>query len=138
MSYFHHLIILIGPFKIGQPWLIMHEPALFSRRMHLNHTNLSNVWLYLSNKWKLWQAISLVTGRVAFSSIVYGSTSAFFPYEGRSAYFKKSSAKYERKNRNSIFWKFLGNYMLGNFLETICWEILGNYMLGNFLETICW
>ena len=36
--------------------------------------------------------------------------------------------------------KFFGNYMQGNFLETICWEFFwklyagkffGNYMLGN-------
>ena len=25
--------------------------------------------------------------------------------------------------------KFLGNYMLGNFLETICWEIFGIHMM---------
>ena len=85
------------------------------------------------------------------SSIVYGGT---------SAYFEKSSAKipvqfYERKTRNSIFWKFLGNhmmeiswklyagkclgnYMLGNFLETMCWEISWKLYAGKFLETICW
>ena len=27
--------------------------------------------------------------------------------------------------------EILGNYMLANFLETICWQILGNYMLAN-------
>ena len=36
---------------------------------------------------------------------------------------------YELKTQNSIFWKFLGNYMLGNFLETICWEIFRIHMM---------
>ena len=35
---------------------------------------------------------------------------------------------YERKTRNSIIWKFLGNYMLGN-----SWKLYA----GKFLETIC-
>ena len=51
---------------------------------------------------------------------------------------------YEPKTRNSIFWQFLRNYMLGNswklyaekFLETTCWEILGNHMLEN--SGGCW
>ena len=101
-----------------------------------------------------------------FTGIGHGGTSAFFPYystryerkltsakiraqnherkntsakSGAQKYKRKIRAQfYEHKTRNSIFWKFLGNYMLGNFLETICWEILGNYMLGNVLETICW
>ena len=35
--------------------------------------------------------------------------------------------------------KFLGNYMLGNFLETICREIFWKLYAGNLLmETICW
>ena len=42
------------------------------------------------------------------------------------------------------FWKlyagkFFGNYMLRNFLETICWEILWKLYDGNLLiETMCW
>ena len=28
--------------------------------------------------------------------------------------------------------KFLGNYMLGNVLETICWEIFWKLYAGNF------
>ena len=52
-------------------------------------------------------------------------------------YERKIRAQFcERKTRNSIFWKFLGNHMMESFLETICWEILGNYVLGNLGG--CW
>ena len=78
--------------------------------------------------------------RAANSSIVYGYQ-RIFPYEGTSAKSPKIRSQnsstilraqfYERKTRNSIFWKFLGNHMMeiswklyaGKFLETICWEI---------------
>ena len=62
--------------------------------------------------------------RIVKSSIVYGGTSAFLL---TSAYFEKSSAKFDRNITNAK----LGILYSGNFLETICWEILGNYMLEN-------
>ena len=59
------------------------------------------------------------------------------------------SAKFERNFMRAkleilYFLKFLGNYKLGNFLETICleticWESFWKLYAGNLLmETMCW
>ena len=55
---------------------------------------------------------------------------------------KSTSAKiraqfYEHKTRNSIFWQFRGNYMLGNSWKLYAGKFLEIYA-GKFLETICW
>ena len=68
------------------------------------------------------------------SSIVYGYTSAFLrklvrkitsPKITKNTSATSRAQFYERKTRNSIFWKFLGNYMM-----EISWKLYD----GNFLE----
>ena len=60
------------------------------------------------------------------------------------AHFKKILAHGDTGAFLSNFWKLyagksFGNYMRGNFLETICWEIFWKLYAGNLLmETMCW
>ena len=84
---------------------------------------------------------------VLFSSIGDEGTSAFFRKLAR----KITSAQNSKFYIKEISWKlyaekFLGNYMMGNFLdlyagkflETICWESFWKLYAGNFLmETMC-
>ena len=96
---------------------------------------------------------------LVFSSIVYGGTSAFFPYEGTRAFFKickviqatiydpkrdTAGYLYQRTfpidgkitSANSRAQKYEILYS-GNFLETIYWQISSKLYAGKFLETIC-
>ena len=55
------------------------------------------------------------------SSIAYGGTSAFFPYEDTSAYFEKSRAKIRAQNRESL-WENTSAKLL-NQLLAISWKL---------------
>ena len=67
-------------------------------------------------------------------SIVHGGTSGTFPIDGKNTSAKSRAQKYERKNTSAKIRAQSSKF----YILEISWEIRGNYMPGNFLETICW